>query len=184
MELSFGPPSQTEGRLQRELNVYSFLDSLQIPYHRVDHAATDTMEACAQIDAVLGVSICKNLFLCNRQKTKFYLLLMPANKPFKTKELSTQINSARLSFADPQDMERYLNLLPGSVSILGLMNDHDCAVTLLIDRDLCNADYIGCHPCVSTTSLKLRFSDLLELFLPATKHSPTYVTLVGDENAK
>ena len=183
MQLFTGAPKNTEGRLPKELRVYSYLDALQIPYYRVDHKAANTMEACAEIDAVLDVEICKNLFLCNRQKTTFYLLLMPANKPFKTKELSVQIKSARLSFADATDMERYLDLLPGSVSVLGLMNDTEHAVTLLIDRDLCDAEYIGCHPCVSTSSLKLKLSDLLDVFLPATKHLPTYVTLFGEENA-
>lgn len=182
MELFLGAPENEEGRLPRELRVYSCLNALHIPYHRVDHAAANTMEACAEIDKVLGVEMCKNLFLCNRQKTSFYLLLMPASKPFKTKELSAQINSARLSFADAQDMERYLDLLPGSVSVLGLMNDTDRAVTLLIDRDLCRADHIGCHPCVSTSSLKLKLSDILHVFLPAVNHFPTYVTLLGDEN--
>ena len=123
MELYKGRPQNIEGRLDREVRVYDLLDSLGIEYLRTDHSHADTMEACNEIDKVLDVLICKNLFLCNRQKTKFYLLMMPGDKPFKTKELSSQINSARLSFASAEAMEEYLDILPGSVSVMGLMND-------------------------------------------------------------
>ena len=133
MELYNGRPESTEGRLPREIRTYDYLDTLGIPYQRTDHERADNMEACNEIDAVLGVIICKNLFLCNRQKTVFYLLMMPGDKKFKTKELSAQIQSARLSFAEPEDMLKYLDIEPGAVSIMGLMNDHDRAVHLLVD---------------------------------------------------
>lgn len=136
MELYKGRPQNIEGRLDREVRVYDLLDSLGIEYLRTDHDHADTMEACNEIDKVLDVLICKNLFLCNRQKTKFYLLMMPGDKPFKTKELSSQINSARLSFASAEAMEEYLDILPGSVSVMGLMNDKENAVTLLVDEDV------------------------------------------------
>ncbi len=179
MEVFHQAPTDVVGRLPKELRVYDMLDRLSISYTRIDHPSADTMEACQEIDRILGVEMCKNLFLCNRQKTKFYLLMMPANKPFKTKELSVQINSARLSFADANDMERYLDILPGSVSVLGLMNDTENKVTLLIDSDLCQQDFIGCHPCVSTSSLKIQFKSIVDVFLPAVSHFPTFVKLVG-----
>ena len=136
MTLYNGRPEDTTGRLPREIRTYDFLDSLGIPYQRTDHERADNMEACNEIDAVLGVIICKNLFLCNRQKTRFYLLMMPGDKKFKTKELSSQINSARLSFAGEDAMLEYLDIEPGAVSIMGLMNDQGKAVTLLIDEDV------------------------------------------------
>ena len=138
------------------------------------------MEACNEIDAILQVTICKNLFLCNRQKTNFYLLMMPGDKPFKTKELSSQINSARLSFASPEDMERLLDITPGSVSIMGLMNDKENAVQLLVDEDVLKGEYLGCHPCINTSSLKLRTKDVIEKFLPAVHHEMTTVHLIGE----
>ena len=138
------------------------------------------MEACNEIDAVLGVVICKNLFLCNRQKTKFYLLMMPGDKKFKTKELSSQINSARLSFAGPEDMLKYLDIEPGAVSVMGLMNDKGNEVQLLIDEDVLEGEYIGCHPCVCTSSLKMRTDDVVKKFIPATGHSIKTVHLVGE----
>lgn len=180
MQLYRGRPDITEGRQNREIKVYDFLDSLGIEYLRTDHEPADTMEACNRIDSVLEVVICKNLFLCNRQKTKFYLLMMPGDKPFKTKELSSQINSARLSFASAEDMEKYLDILPGSVSIMGLMNDSENAVKLLVDEDVLRDEYIGCHPCVNTSSLKIRTEDVFTKFLDAVGHTATKVVLKGE----
>ena len=181
MELLDGRPESMDGRLPREVRTYDLLDSLGIEYKRTDHERTDTMEACNAVDEVLGVVICKNLFLCNRQKTAFYLLMMPGDKKFKTKELSAQINSARLSFAQPEDMLKYLDIEPGSVSIMGLMNDKDHAVQLLIDEDVLKEEYLGCHPCVNTSSLKMRVDDVIKKFLPAVNHDYRIVHLVGED---
>ena len=181
MELYKGRPETTEGRLPREVRTYDFLDGLGIDYYRTDHERADNMEACNEIDAVLGVLICKNLFLCNRQKTRFYLLMMPGDKKFKTKELSSQINSARLSFAGPDDMLKYLDIEPGAVSIMGLMNDKEHAVQLLIDEDVLRGEDLGCHPCVCTSSLKLKTADVMEKFLPAVGHGYVTVHLVGED---
>ena len=181
MEVYHGRPADIGTRLPREIRTYDFLDSLDIPYQRTDHERADNMAACNAIDAVLGVVICKNLFLCNRQKTVFYLLMMPGAKKFRTKELSAQICSARLSFAEPSDMLRYLDIEPGAVSIMGLMNDHDRAVSLLIDEDVLKGEYIGCHPCVCTSSLKIRTKDIIDKFLPATGHGFRKVILKGED---
>ena len=181
MELHRGRPNDVTDRLEREVRTYDFLDSLGIDYIRTDHERADNMEACNEIDAVLGVIICKNLFLCNRQKTKFYLLMMPGDKKFKTKELSKQIHSARLSFADAEAMLKYLDIEPGAVSIMGLMNDHNHDVQLLIDEDVLEDEYLGCHPCVCTSSLKMKTKDVVEKFLPATEHQFITVHLTGED---
>ena len=166
-----------EGRIEKEMRSYALLDSLGIEYRRVDHEHADTIEACEQVEGLLECKICKKLFLTNRQQTDFYLLIMPGEKPFKTKLLSKQIGSARLSFASPEHMEKYLDITPGSVSILGLMNDKSGAVRLLVDRDLLKEEYFGCHPCINTSSLRLKTADVLEKLLPAMGHAPTYVEL-------
>lgn len=181
MELYNGRPEDASDRLPREVRTYDFLDDLGIKYQRTDHEPADNMEACNEIDAVLGVIICKNLFLCNRQKTKFYLLMMPGDKKFKTKELSSQINSSRLSFADADDMLKYLDIEPGAVSIMGLMNDTGHQVQLLIDEDVLEGEYLGCHPCVCTSSLKMKTADVVDKFLPATGHTYQTVHLVGED---
>lgn len=164
-------------RAEIELRVYDLLERLGIGFERVDHEAAMTVECLEPVDRALGIHICKNLFLCNAQKTHFYLLMMPGNKVFRTKDLSAQINSSRLSFADAENMERLLGLKPGAVSVLGLMNDSERQVRLLIDRDVLAGDFIGCHPCVNTSSLKLRLTDVLEKFLPHTGHVPVIVSL-------
>ena len=179
MELQKGRPENTDNRLDKEIRVYDFLDKLGIQYQRIDHEAAMTMEACEEIDRALGdnTTICKNLFLCNRQETDFYLLLMPGDKPFKTKDLSAQIHSARLSFAKPEYMEKYLDITPGSVSVLGLMNDSEKKVQLLIDEDVMKEHYFGCHPCINTSSLKFTTEDLMQKIIPALEHEPVTVTL-------
>ena len=180
MELFEGRPTDCQGRLAKEIRVYDFLDSLGIKYQRIDHEALMTIEACQEVDQLLGAMICKNLFLCNRQETDFYLLLIPGDKKFKTKDLSSQIGSSRLSFAKENYMEEFLDITPGSVSILGLMNDKDRKVRLLIDRDVVKEPYIGCHPCINTSSLKLRTADVFEKFLPSVHHEPIFVHLTGE----
>lgn len=184
MELYKGRPDTNEGRLEREIRVYDFLDDHGIEYWRTDHAPADTMEVCSEIDAVLGATICKNLFLCNRQKTQFYLLMMPGDKPFKTKEITSQIGSARLSFASPEDMEKYLDIRPGAVSVMGLMNDHENHVQLLVDEDVMKGEYLGCHPCVNTSSMKVRTEDIFGKFLEAVHHDMIKVTLTGERSDK
>ncbi|MBQ6809364.1 MAG: prolyl-tRNA synthetase associated domain-containing protein [Clostridia bacterium] len=179
-DLQLGRPRTRERRLDREVRCYDFLDELEIEYWRVDHEAAFTMEACLEIDKVLEATVCKNLFLCNRQKTAYYLLLMPGDKPFKTKELSAQINSSRLSFAGEEDMLKYLDLQPGSVSFLGLMNDSEKKVQLLVDEDLLASEWIGMHPCVNTSSLKIKTADIFGKILEKLGREMKTVNLIGE----
>lgn len=176
-----GRPKDASNRLEKEIRVYDFLDKLNVSYERIDHEPLMTMEDCEGADRILGAHVCKNLLLCNRQKTDFYLLMMPGDKKFKTKELSSQINSARLSFADGVDMESFLDITPGSLSVMGLMNDKENKVRLLIDEDTFNEDFIGVHPCINTSCLKISKNDLVDVFLPNVNHDYTLVKLVGEE---
>ena len=172
-----GRPADSTSRLPREVAAYDLLESLSIPFERLDHEALFTIEACHEADAILGVAMCKNLFLCNQSKTEFHLLLMPGEKRFKTKTFSRLIGSSRLSFASEEAMESLLGLTPGSVTVLGLMNDTECKVALYIDSELLGEEYMGCHPCINTSSLRISMADLLEKILPATKHTYRFVTL-------
>lgn len=180
MELYIGRPETNEGREEREIRVYDFLDKLGISYYRTDHERADTMEACYEIDRVLDATVCKNLFLCNRQKTQFYLLMMPGDKPFKTKEITSQLGCARLSFASEDDMVKYLDIHPGAVSVMGLMNDTEHKVQLVVDEDILQGEYLGCHPCVCTSSMKLKTEDIMGTFLKAVEHEKIVVTLTGE----
>ncbi len=178
LKLVKGRPATNDGRLEKEIRTYDLLDSLGIEYERVDHEEANTMEACLAIDEVLAPAvICKNLFLCNAQKTKFYLLMIREDKKFLTKDISRQINSARLSFGPAEYMEQFLDITPGSVSVLGLMNDKENNVTLLVDEDVLKAEYFGCHPCINTSSLRLKIADVFGPFLKAVNHEYTVVKL-------
>ena len=177
MELVNGRPANCVGRLEKEIRCYDLLDSLGIDYRRIDHEAAMTMEACEEIDRVLDAVICKNLLLCNRQCTDFYLLMLPGDKHFKTSVLSKEIGSSRLSFAAPEYMEKFLDITPGSVSVLGLMNDTENHVQLVVDRPIAQSARIGCHPCINTSSLRFRTADLMEKILPTVHHDPRIVTL-------
>ena len=172
-----GRPDDHEKRLPKEQRCYELLDSLGIPYSRVDHEHADTIEACHEIEKTLGANICKNLFLTNRQQTDFYLLLMPGDKPFKTKLLSKQIGSARLSFGGAEDMERLLDITPGSVSVLGLMNDRENRVRLIVDEDLLKDDRLGCHPCINTSTLSIATKDVFSTLIAAMGHGMITVEL-------
>ena len=190
-----GRPENLSGRLDREIRVYDLLDSLGVEYDRLDHEPAMTMEVCAEIDAAFErmpleafkadlsadkskhAIVCKNLFLTNKQHTQYYLLMMPGDKKFLTKDLSAQINSARLSFAGEEEMLKYLDVTPGSVSVLGLMNDKENALQLLIDSDVLRSEYVGCHPCMNTSSLRMLVKDLTEKILPAIHHEAIVVNL-------
>ena len=176
MELQKGRPASLEGREEKEIKVYNLLDRLGIEYFRTDHKAAGTIADCLEVDRVLGITICKNLFLCNRQQTEFYLLMMPGDKPFKTKFLSAQLGCSRLSFADENHMRDYLSTIPGSVSALELLFDKENKVRLVIDRDLMNDEYISGHPGISTSTIRLKKEELLK-YVQAVGHEPTYIDL-------
>lgn len=177
MELQKGRPADVTGREEKEIRVYDLLDELGIEYYRTDHEEANTMEKCNEIDKILGTIICKNLFLCNRQKTDFYMLMMPGDKVFKTKDITKRLGCSRLSFATPDFMEEFLDIKPGAVSIMGLMNDKNNRVQLVIDRPVVESETLGCHPCVCTSSLKMQTKDVLEKFLPAVHHEPIIVDM-------
>lgn len=181
MKIVHGRPAAMEGRQDKEIRTYDLLDSLQIQYWTCDHAPAYTMDDCLAVDRMLETRMCKNIFLCNRQKTAFFLLLMPDDKPFRTKQLSQQLNTSRLSFADGSDMESLLDISPGALSLFGLMNDVDKRVQLIVDEDLLGDAFIGCHPCVNTSSVKIAVNDAFGPFLEATQHTliPVHLT---DEN--
>lgn len=178
MELVEGRPQ--DKRIDKEERVYDLLDQLNIDYQRIDHEEANTMEVCLEIEKSLKSTICKNLFLVNSNKSQYYLLMLKENKKFKTKVISKQINSSRLSFGSDEKMLEYLDITPGSVSLLGLMNDHDFKVQLLMDKDLLEDDYLGCHPCINTSSLKIKMKDVFEKIIPSLHHEPIFVEVYDE----
>lgn len=163
------------GRSVRENEAFALLDSLGIKYERVEHEAAMTIDACADIDRTLDTPLCKNLFLTNSAKTDWFLLLLPGEKPFRTRVVADQIGSTRLSFGSEDKMLEYLNLTPGSVTIMGLMYDKERKVRLLIDRELCKNEFLCFHPCINTGSVKAKTADMFGKFLEYTHHEPTFI---------
>ena len=178
MELVEGRPQAK--RIDKEERVYDLLDQLNIDYQRIDHEEANTMEVCLEIEKTLKSTICKNLFLVNSNKSQYYLLMLKENKKFKTKVISKQINSSRLSFGSDEKMLEYLDITPGSVSLLGLMNDHDFKVQLLMDKDLLQDEYLGCHPCINTSSLRIKMKDVFEKIIPSLHHEPIFVEVYDE----
>lgn len=178
MELVEGRPQ--DKRIDKEERVYDLLDQLNIDYQRIDHEEANTMEVCLEIEKTLKSTICKNLFLINSNKSQYYLLMLKENKKFKTKVISKQINSSRLSFGSDEKMLEYLDITPGSVSLLGLMNDHDFKVQLLMDKDLLQDEYLGCHPCINTSSLRIKMKDVFEKIIPSLHHEPIFVEVYNE----
>ena len=180
MEIYSGRPSDVEDRKEVEIACYDLLESLGVEFSTACHEAAFTMEACREVEEALGVPVFKNLFLCNRQQTEFYLLLLPGNKVFKTKYLSAPLGCARLSFAGAEFMASLLGIQPGAVSPMGLMNDTGHRVRLVVDNDLLAYKLVGCHPCVNTSTLRLSLDDLLHKVVPATGHTVIFVNLPGE----
>lgn len=178
MELVEGRPQ--DKRIDKEERVYDLLDQLNIDYQRIDHEEANTMEVCLEIEKSLKSTICKNLFLVNSNKSQYYLLMLKENKKFKTKVIPKQINSSRLSFGSDEKMLEYLDITPGSVSLLGLMNDHDFKVQLLMDKDLLQDEYLGCHPCINTSSLRIKMKDVFEKIIPSLHHEPIFVEVYDE----
>lgn len=178
MELVEGRPQ--DKRIDKEERVYDLLDQLNIDYQRIDHEEANTMEICLEIEKTLKSTICKNLFLVNSNKSQYYLLMLKENKKFKTKMISKQINSSRLSFGSDEKMLEYLDITPGSVSLLGLMNDHDFKVQLLMDKDLLQDEYLGCHPCINTSSLRIKMKDVFEKIILSLHHEPIFVEVYNE----
>ena len=167
---------------EKEMQSYIFLEENGVEYIRAEHDEASTIELCEEIEKVIDAKICKNLLLCNRQQTKFYMLLIPGDMVFKTKYLSAQINSARLSFAGGEQMEKLLNVSPGSLTVLALMFDKNKEVELLIEKNIFKEEYFGCHPCVNTASVRFLTSDLKEKVLPALGREYTIVDLECTED--
>ena len=180
MTIETGRPADCSGRPEKECAVYDLLERLDIPFTRADHPAAFTMEECEAVSQALHTPICKNLFLCNRQKTAFYLLLLPASKPFRTKEITAQLGCARLSFAGEEQLASLLHLTPGSATIFGLQYDTENRVQLVVDRDLLDEAYFGCHPCINTSTIRLKTSDVFDRPTHALHHDYTLVTLKGE----
>lgn len=168
------PDDQRQGL---ESQAYDTLKKLGIPFERVDNDAVEAMADCVEISERLGAEIRKTVLLCNRQKTEYHMLIMSADKPFVTKDYSEAVGCARMSFASGDAMVELLGQPPGTASVMGLLNDGDGRVKLLIEESVANEDWFACNPGVNTSHIRFRTKDLVEKLLPAIGHGVTIIKL-------
>ncbi|MBQ8209657.1 MAG: prolyl-tRNA synthetase associated domain-containing protein [Clostridia bacterium] len=161
-------PNDKRSRIEEQ--VYDTLEKLDIQFKRIDHSPAATINECAAIEKFLDVHICKNIFLTNNKKDVYCLLLLKGDKKYEAGIVSRQIGSSRLSFASDGELMRYLGTTPGSVSVLSLINDTENKVTVAVDSDLLKNEYIGCHPCKNTSTLKIKTGDITEKFITHINH--------------
>lgn len=160
-----------------EKKVFALLDKLKIAYECVENDVVESMEECKEVDEALGTEIRKSIFLCNKKKTSFFLVVMPAEKSLDTATLSNKIGVPHLSFASAEHMEQHLGALPGSASVMGLINDEDDYVQLIIDKEVADCEWFGCNPGINTAHLKMKTSDLINKFLPKINHRAKIMAL-------
>lgn len=174
-EIKTGAPDKEKHGLEGK--VHQLLNELKIDFWWVDNDEVSSMEECIEINNSLGAEIVKTVFLCNRQKTIFYLMILPPNKPFDSKAFSAAMNAPRLSFASGELMEQYLGVTPGSATIMGLINDTDNNIELVIDKDIAEKEWFACNPGTNKSHIKLKTSDLLGKVLPSINHIPKVISL-------
>lgn len=165
----------TDERCALETKVYETLSKLSIPFELVDNDSVESMEECIEISEKLGAEIRKTIFLCNRKKTSFYMVILPANKSFNTKEHCKKMDVSRLSFASGDLMMQHLDVAPGTATIMSLINDPDEKVELFIDKEIANSEFFACNPGANTTHLKIKTKDLLNKLLPKIDHPATII---------
>lgn len=163
--------------------VLRWLDEHQIPYQLFEHERADTIEACVAMPFIhADVTICKNVFLCNRQQTWFALMLLRPHTPFRTAVVSKALGVSRLSFAPETAMQNMLHLSPGSVSPLGLLFDGDHRITLCYEPEICNTTSIAFHPCDNTATVLFTQEAFWQGVLPALGVAAKAVTVTDETN--
>lgn len=168
-------PEDERGAL--ETKVYQELERLNISYERVDNDTVETMEECVEISEKLGAEIRKTIVCCNRQKTEFFLVVLPASKRFDSKLFAAMMRTARVSFASAEDMESLIGLTPGEASVMGILNDPEAKIKVVVDKAVADAEWFACNPGANTTHIRFKTKQLLDTFLPAENHKAEIIML-------
>lgn len=162
--------------MPNQQEIIAFLDSLAITYEYHNHPKAHTIDACLALPFITeDVTICKNLFLCNRQQTQYYLLLLKPDTVFRTSAVSKALGSSRLSFAPEDSLPRLLNLTSGSVSPFGLLYDHEHKIMLAAEEAVTDTPRIAFHPCDNSATVILTQEDFWKTVLPALDVCPRMI---------
>lgn len=143
--------------------VYELLNSKNIKYEIQEHEAIYNMEELSKIDLLYPESDAKNIFVRDDKKSNYYLITIKGSKKVDLKNFKDKYNTRRLSFSSSEDLLNILNLTPGSVTPIGLLNDKDLKVKFYIDKELIDMNMIGVHPNDNTATIWLKTSDLIGL---------------------
>lgn len=170
-----GIPSEFENGIQE--NIYLLLEKLGIDFTRVENEPAVSMEDCKNIDKAFGEETIKTIFLTNRQKTKFYLLSMPASKPFITKDFGSALEIPRVSFADGELLLEMLGTPHGAATPLSIIRDEENKILMVIDEDIMKKEKLVVTDSTLHGYICLKGKDLVEKFLPVSGHQPILVKL-------
>jgi len=172
-------PKEFENETQRM--IYEALEELKIPFDRVENDFMISMEDCEAVNKKMNTRMAKNLFLCNRQKTEFYLFITKDNKHFNTKIFSKAMGISRVSFAPEETLTEYLGTKIGATTIFSLVYDKDCKVHLVIDKDVLEEKFHACNDGTNNAHIKITTKDLMEKYLKYTKHEPVIIEFKEEE---
>ena len=168
-------PEEYKTSLQKE--TYKYLEMLGISFERVDTDVVITMEDCERVEEKLEMKMVKTLFLCNRQKTLFFLFITAGDKAFKSKEFSQAVKTSRISFAPEELMDEMLGTKIGAATVFSAITDLDRDLQIVIDKDVADEEYYGCSDGTTTCYLKIKTDDIINKLLPETKHKPTIIEI-------
>lgn len=161
---------------ESEQKVLRRLDELKVPYEYHQHHAVHTIDECLELPyAEADVTFCKNILLCNRQKTQFYLYVTVPKKPYRTADVSKLLGVSRLSFAPDEALPELLQLYSGSLTPLALWLNPDSGVQLVLDREIRQPGRIAFHPAVNTATVIFRQEDFFDRVVPALPGTPIFL---------
>ena len=172
-EIMTTPPETFRTELQKQ--VYKTLDSLSVPFWRIDNDPAVTMEDCRAIDERLDVSTVKTLLLCNRQQTMYYLYVTAGDKPFVTKDFGHALGISRVSFAPQGQLVPMLGTVLGATTVFSTLLAPEGSFTLVMDKEVTRSPWYGCTDGTTTCYMKIRTADLMEKILPTTAFTPILI---------
>ena len=172
-----GRPEDFDKRPEKEQRVYEFLDELGIDYLYLDHQEEFSMGDAADADEAIGVVGAKNVFLRDKKRRNYFLILVNGTKRIDLKPISELTGIKKLTFCHEDDLDEVLGLTPGAVTPLGLLNDPEGRVQLIIDESLQDEELFAMHPCVNTVTIRMSNQDFMNTVIPAMGHEPIFVAV-------
>lgn len=161
---------------EREKIVYEMFDKLGIVYKKYEHKAVYTIEEAKELNIDMPGRHCKNIFICDRKKRSFFLIILPEDKKLDFRIIENKLSYKGLRFAPEEMLHKYLGVEAGSVTPFGLINDIGKKVEVIVDKDIITADYVSFHPNVNTSTVTIAVEDFNK-FLQWCENKLRYIDL-------